>query len=382
MFLREKKNEQVPENLIVPTQLLSIPARVAVLNSVVPWRMKVQLISFFSGTTEKCNRLDCDERGSLGSRCRKCEIVDCMPVLVDETGEYLAYDPKTNFIYIDPANHFSNFGKARIQIITMPRSHHESSSRDPCVTETEDEADKGFIKKALVVTPISLRQKTRQTKDTMSQKREDIQGIRAWAIALVLLFHFFPSFFPNGYVGVDMFFVVSGFLMAMIISRSKDINAETFATFYYKRIKRILPLYYLVLFLILLVVIFVLPSLFRQLNLPSSRRAIFLISNIRETEDINQQYENMNSYPEKSVVEVNRQPGIEQDTVENGPYFGVFVSGFLAAVTYKYYEETYLRMSPPAVISLIFGLLCGCVLLSLQPERVDVIHIYLAKVDM
>ncbi|KHJ97958.1 hypothetical protein OESDEN_02063 [Oesophagostomum dentatum] len=53
----------------------------------------------------------------IGLRCRKCEIVDYKPVLVDEDGEYLAYDPKTNIMFTDLANHLNNFGKARIQII-------------------------------------------------------------------------------------------------------------------------------------------------------------------------------------------------------------------------------------------------------------------------
>ncbi|KHJ98262.1 acyltransferase [Oesophagostomum dentatum] len=67
----------------------------------------------------------------------------------------------------------------------------------------------------------------------MSQKRDDIQGLRGWAIALVLLFHFYPAYFPNGYVGVDI-----------------------------------------------------------SLNLMSSRKAIALVSNIRE-DDPSQAYENM-----------------------------------------------------------------------------------------
>ncbi|KHJ96978.1 hypothetical protein OESDEN_03053 [Oesophagostomum dentatum] len=69
-----------------------------------------------------------------------------------------------------------------------------------------------------------------------------------------------------------------------------------------------------------------------------------------------------------------------------GPLFGIFVSGFLAAITYRYYEETYLRMSPPIVISLILGLLCGCAFLSFQPERADdlslELNIDLSKVNV
>ncbi|CAJ0605614.1 unnamed protein product [Cylicocyclus nassatus] len=113
----------------------------------------------------------------------------------------------------------------------------------------------------------------------MAQKRQDIQGIRGWAIALVVTFHFFPAYCPNGYVGVDMFFVVSGFLMAMIITRT-EMAASFCQNFYYRRIKLILPLYYMTSAAILLLVVSRLPS-FRLINFPSLRRAIFLITNFR-----------------------------------------------------------------------------------------------------
>lgn len=50
-------------------------------------------------------------------RCRKCEIIDYLPLLVDENGRYLGYDAKTNLIYLDRNNHFTRFGKERIQIL-------------------------------------------------------------------------------------------------------------------------------------------------------------------------------------------------------------------------------------------------------------------------
>ncbi|CAJ0606249.1 unnamed protein product [Cylicocyclus nassatus] len=126
-----------------------------------------------------------------------------------------------------------------------------------------------------------------------NQKREDIQGIRGWAICMVLAFHFFPTYCPNGYVGVDMFFVVSGFLMAMIITRALPITASSLSTFYYRRIKRILPMYYMVLFAVLLFVVVELPT-FRSMNFASSRRALLLITNIRFSEtDVLKGYEEM-----------------------------------------------------------------------------------------
>ncbi|CAJ0590469.1 unnamed protein product [Cylicocyclus nassatus] len=53
----------------------------------------------------------------LCKRCRKCEIVDYMPVLVDKKGQYLGYDPETNLMYLDHENHFNRFGKQRLQIV-------------------------------------------------------------------------------------------------------------------------------------------------------------------------------------------------------------------------------------------------------------------------
>ncbi|RCN47368.1 hypothetical protein ANCCAN_06656 [Ancylostoma caninum] len=50
-------------------------------------------------------------------RCKKCEIIDYKPVLVDDRGHYLGYDPKTNLMFLDGINHFNRFGKERIQTV-------------------------------------------------------------------------------------------------------------------------------------------------------------------------------------------------------------------------------------------------------------------------
>lgn len=49
------------------------------------------------------------------------------------------------------------------------------------------------------------------------QFRKDINGLRAFTVISVVLFHFFPSLIPGGFIGVDVFFVISGYLMTFII---------------------------------------------------------------------------------------------------------------------------------------------------------------------
>ena len=71
--------------------------------------------------------------------------------------------------------------------------------------------------------------------------RADIDGLRALAVIAVMLFHAFPSVLPGGFVGVDVFFVISGYLISGIIIQGFEKGTFTFREFYYRRIKRIFP---------------------------------------------------------------------------------------------------------------------------------------------
>ncbi|MFT3704584.1 MAG: acyltransferase family protein [Agriterribacter sp.] len=73
------------------------------------------------------------------------------------------------------------------------------------------------------------------------QFRSDIQGLRALAVILVFLFHINPRLMPGGFVGVDVFFVISGFLISSIILQKKEHHNFRFIDFYNSRIKRIIP---------------------------------------------------------------------------------------------------------------------------------------------
>jgi peptidoglycan/LPS O-acetylase OafA/YrhL len=73
--------------------------------------------------------------------------------------------------------------------------------------------------------------------------RPDIDGLRALAVGLVLLYHGFPAYVPGGFIGVDVFFVISGYLISGILLRARE-RARTsryFLDFYERRIRRIFP---------------------------------------------------------------------------------------------------------------------------------------------
>ncbi|KAI6212698.1 Acyl-transf-3 domain-containing protein [Aphelenchoides besseyi] len=84
----------------------------------------------------------------------------------------------------------------------------------------------------------------------------EIQGLRGVAIMAVLLFHLWDKTFEVGYLGVDIFFVISGYLMCSILSRHSNLTVEKVGDFYYRRVKRIVPIYLFVLWLILMAAVF------------------------------------------------------------------------------------------------------------------------------
>jgi peptidoglycan/LPS O-acetylase OafA/YrhL len=77
--------------------------------------------------------------------------------------------------------------------------------------------------------------------------RAAIDGLRALAVVPVVLFHAGFSWFSGGYVGVDVFFVISGYLITTIILREQSAGVFSLAHFYERRVRRILPALFVVL---------------------------------------------------------------------------------------------------------------------------------------
>ncbi|MDU6729469.1 MAG: acyltransferase family protein, partial [Bradyrhizobium sp.] len=74
-----------------------------------------------------------------------------------------------------------------------------------------------------------------------TEYRPDIDCLRAFAVSSVIAFHYDISPFRSGYVGVDVFFVISGFLITRIIRAETRAGTFSIAAFYRRRARRILP---------------------------------------------------------------------------------------------------------------------------------------------
>lgn len=110
--------------------------------------------------------------------------------------------------------------------------------------------------------------------------RNDITGLRALAVVPVLLFHAKVPFIPGGFLGVDLFFVISGFLITGDIIRRIEEGKFSFVSFYDRRARRILPALLLVIIAVcLLAPFFMVPYDIKNLG-QSVFASIFAANNI------------------------------------------------------------------------------------------------------
>lgn len=104
-----------------------------------------------------------------------------------------------------------------------------------------------------------------------------IDGLRALAVLAVILFHGFPKVFPGGFIGVDVFFVISGYLITQIIVNQAASHQFSFLDFYSRRIRRIFPVLILVFIAVYALGWFVmLPNEFMQLGKHIAAGAAFV----------------------------------------------------------------------------------------------------------
>jgi peptidoglycan/LPS O-acetylase OafA/YrhL len=103
--------------------------------------------------------------------------------------------------------------------------------------------------------------------NTKKNFRYDINALRALAVIAVVIYHFKPNLLPGGFAGVDVFFVISGFLMTKIIFSGILENNFNLSTFFLSRIKRIVPpLLILCVFLVLFGWFFLSPIVYQELT--------------------------------------------------------------------------------------------------------------------
>ena len=114
-----------------------------------------------------------------------------------------------------------------------------------------------------------------------STYRPDIDGLRAIAVLSVLLFHLDVSVFSGGFIGVDVFFVISGFLITrLIVDEVNNTGGFSFSRFYVRRLRRLFPAFLTVLVLTLVAAVITFsPSDLSNLG-GSALHAVFSVSNI------------------------------------------------------------------------------------------------------
>jgi peptidoglycan/LPS O-acetylase OafA/YrhL len=113
-----------------------------------------------------------------------------------------------------------------------------------------------------------------------STYRADIDGLRSLAVVPVVLFHAGVPFLGGGYIGVDIFFVISGFLITSIIASEVDAGHFSIASFYDRRVRRILPaLVAVISFCVAVGFVLLTPSDYKNVG-ESVLAATFFVSNI------------------------------------------------------------------------------------------------------
>ena len=110
--------------------------------------------------------------------------------------------------------------------------------------------------------------------------RKEVNGLRALAVISVILFHADFTFFSGGYIGVDVFFVISGYLITQLIIKEIKIGTFSLLKFYERRARRLLPALFFVILVSIFISLLFMPSFNYQNFSKSIISVVFFISNI------------------------------------------------------------------------------------------------------
>jgi len=114
----------------------------------------------------------------------------------------------------------------------------------------------------------------------MATKRLDIQVLRALAILSVVAYHFLPESAPNGYLGVDIFFVISGFLITgLLIKELNETKTIKLKAFFARRARRLLPAAFVTVLVSILVSFLIAPKSWWSQTWTEGIASIFYVQN-------------------------------------------------------------------------------------------------------
>ena len=109
--------------------------------------------------------------------------------------------------------------------------------------------------------------------------REDIDALRGVAVLLVVIYHSFPQFLPGGFIGVDVFFVISGYLITSIMLLSLQQRDFSLTEFYARRVRRLFPsLITVLVFSVVLGWLVLFPDEYKQLGEHVSKSVVFWLN--------------------------------------------------------------------------------------------------------
>ncbi len=110
--------------------------------------------------------------------------------------------------------------------------------------------------------------------------RTDIDGLRGVAVAIIVIFHLSPLLIPGGFVGVDVFFVISGFLISQRMKREMIDGSFSFSLFYKQRIRRIFPASVMCIALIMVTSVWLMTGVFTRQAIEACMASVLSSANL------------------------------------------------------------------------------------------------------